>query len=65
MAGTTEICVPLAFTRIGDCSEGRAEEIRLLANGLLTNVDKKAPVASKPKAITVTPRVRFMDMLLS
>jgi hypothetical protein len=46
-----------------DCSEGWRGNW-LLANGLLMSVDK-APVANKPKAMTVTPIVRFMGVLLS
>jgi hypothetical protein len=63
--GSTEICAPLAFTRTGVCSERKLEESWLLANGLLISVDRKAPVASKPKAMTVTPIALLIGMLLS
>jgi hypothetical protein len=63
--GSTETCAPLAFTRTGVCSERRLEENWLLANGLLMKVDRKAPVARRPKAMTVTPIALLIGMLLS
>jgi hypothetical protein len=63
--GTTEICEPLAFTRIGLWTDGMLAESWLPADGLLVNVARKAPVARRPKAVTVTPIALFIGMLLS
>jgi hypothetical protein len=63
-AGTTEIWAPFAFTNTGERS-GVIPETGSLANGLLMKVERKDPVATKAKAITVIPSILFIGMLLS
>jgi len=65
--GRTEICAPAVFTRTGVWSDGYVLNVwgLLLANGFWMKVERKAPVATKPKAIAAMPSIRFIGMLLS
>jgi hypothetical protein len=54
------------FTRTGVWSDGYVLNVwGLLANGFWIKVDRKAPVATSPKAIAAILSIRFIWTLLS